>query len=165
MVALSIFTLVAVSTAGALLSLLDANAKAQGLKSVMDNLNVAVENMSRTIRFGQGYSCFSAAPSLGYCNGQTGQGFSFTSQKGESVKYYLDGSKIVRSIDGGSAMAMTAPEVTITGLQFFVYGAGAGDGQPRVLVAINGKAGLVESIRSLFAVQTSVSQRQPDEGL
>src|SRR3954464_1872979 len=57
MVSLSIFTLIAVSTTAALLAIIDANSKSQSLRSVIDNLNVAVENMARTIRIGTDYRC------------------------------------------------------------------------------------------------------------
>jgi type II secretory pathway pseudopilin PulG len=173
MVSLAIFTLITVSTVGALLALIDANIKSQGLKSVMDNLNVAVENMSRGIRLGSSYTCDgTTGQPISLCNGSPA-GISFIPQDASAAScpsdptnrtfYYLRGTTIYRwrcLIE----TALTAPEVNVTGLQFYLYGAGSNDGQPRVFISINGKAGLaaITSAQTLFSVQTSVSQRQPD---
>lgn len=166
MVSLSIFTLIAVATAGALLALIDANIKAQGLKSVVDNLNVALENMSRSIRFGKDYKCGNIVKN-GECLGE--DGISFTSQNSEDIRYYLQENKIYRDVGGINGVEMTAPEAVINSLKFSIFGAGIGtgstganDGQPRVRITINGKAGVVVSSQSLFSIQTTISQRELD---
>ena len=68
-VAIFIFTIVMVVSMGAIVSLIDANRKTQSLKSVMNNLNIAVDLMSRTIIVGTNYfttdeefNCFSSIP-------------------------------------------------------------------------------------------------------
>ncbi|MDO8493450.1 MAG: type II secretion system protein [bacterium] len=57
-VATSLFTVVMLVTVGALLSLNDASRKAQSLRTVIDNLNFAVEDMNRKIRTGDSYHCY-----------------------------------------------------------------------------------------------------------
>jgi type II secretory pathway pseudopilin PulG len=57
-VSVSIFTIVMLVTMGALLTLNDSSRKAQALRTVIDNLNFAVEDMSRKIRTGSFYRCF-----------------------------------------------------------------------------------------------------------
>ncbi|MBI3573842.1 type II secretion system protein [Candidatus Kaiserbacteria bacterium] len=57
MVAMSIFAIVMLVGVGALLSLVQANTRAQAINSVINNLNAAIENMSRTIRVGTVYHC------------------------------------------------------------------------------------------------------------
>ncbi len=57
-VSISIFTVVMLVTMGALLTLNDSSRKAQALRTVIDNLNFAVEDMNRKIRTGDSYHCY-----------------------------------------------------------------------------------------------------------
>ena len=56
-VAIAVFSVIMTISVGTLLAMVDANRKAQSLKSVIDNLNFAVENMSRNMRVGTLYHC------------------------------------------------------------------------------------------------------------
>jgi prepilin-type N-terminal cleavage/methylation domain-containing protein len=56
-VSLGIFAVVAVIAAGALLKVLDANRKSINLKNATNNLNFALESMSREMRVGGNYYC------------------------------------------------------------------------------------------------------------
>lgn len=60
-VALGIFTLVAVVAIGAFLKIIDANKKSQSLKTAVNNLNFAMEAMSRELRVGYNYYCTGAS--------------------------------------------------------------------------------------------------------
>lgn len=60
-VSISIFTVVMLVTMGALLTLNDSSRKAQALRTVIDNLNFAVEDMNRKIRTGDIYHCYDTA--------------------------------------------------------------------------------------------------------
>jgi len=53
LVAVSLFVFVMLIGVGVLLSIIDANRKARALSSVMNNLNFALESMSRNIRVEQ----------------------------------------------------------------------------------------------------------------
>ena len=55
MVAVSLFTVVMLVSVGSLLALIDASKRAQGIQSVMNNLNVALDGMVRALRMGQKY--------------------------------------------------------------------------------------------------------------
>ena len=55
MVAVSVFVLVMVISSGAIISVFNANQKSKNLRSAMDNLNLTMESMTRTIRFGTKY--------------------------------------------------------------------------------------------------------------
>ena len=46
----AVFTVVALIAAGALLAIADANRKAQAFKSVVNNLNFALESVARNLR-------------------------------------------------------------------------------------------------------------------
>lgn len=57
-VSLGIFTIVAVVATGAFLKVIDANKKSQSLKTAINNVNFALESMSRELRVGSNYYCF-----------------------------------------------------------------------------------------------------------
>lgn len=172
MVAVTIFAIVMMIGVGALLSLVEANRRAQAINSVMNNLNAALESMTRSIRVGTSYHCGSA---FNYhepldCEETGGTLFAFESAGGsvadldDQVVYRKNGTQLERSLNSGDTwVALTAPEVTIESFTFFVAGAGSlsksGDTrQPRVLMQIKGSAAIPGGITE-FSVQASVTQR------
>jgi prepilin-type N-terminal cleavage/methylation domain-containing protein len=153
MVSVAIFAIIMVISLGALLSISAADRKAETVESVMNNLNFAVESMTRTIRTGYDYHCGTAAG--GDCT-SGGTLFKFTAQDGTSVAYKFDNSNecgqsgpvqgcILRCTGAGSAcdsdtgsnfLPTTAPEVIITnaaasgsGLEFYLRGSLRGTSQ------------------------------------
>src|SRR3989344_1570356 len=79
-VSITIFTVVALVAVGALLKVVDANKKAQSLKSTINNLNFALDSMSREMRVGSNYFCSET------CNGSSGNWtVSFESSKPSGV--------------------------------------------------------------------------------
>lgn len=173
MVAVSIFAIVMLIGVGALFSLVQANERAQAINSVMNNLNAALEDMSRSIRVGTTYHCQTSpnppSPLLLLntpqdCPSGGGLLLAFEpSGAGSSDPrevYRLDGTQLERSLDGGGTwVAMTAPEVTITRFSFYVTGSTEGDTtQPRVLMTIQGSAKTPGGVTT-FSVQASVVQR------
>jgi len=167
LVSIAIFSVVMVTAAGALLTTIDANHKAQAIQSVMNNLNFALESMSRAIRVGDTYHCGDSGSLAGNqvpsdCAGGS-DFFSFRrSNDNKTVYYYLSGSQIVRAIDAAGALAISAPEIMIENLKFYVQGASLGSqAQPRVTIVIQGYAGATEKIKTPFNLQTTLSQRMP----
>lgn len=160
-VAIFIFSIVMVVAVGALVSVIGANRKAQAVKSVMNNLNFALESMTRTIRTGTGYDC--GTPN---CATEGSETFSLLSTNGEDVVYTLNKqeARIERSTDGGSTFqALTAPEVTVDILTFYLDGETVGDDeQPRVLIHVKGTAGSGGRDQTEFSLQTLVAQRLLD---
>ncbi len=59
-VSIAIFFVVVIVAIGAVLKTLDANKKAQGLKTIITNMNFAFETMTREMRVGTSYNCSSA---------------------------------------------------------------------------------------------------------
>jgi prepilin-type N-terminal cleavage/methylation domain-containing protein len=179
MVAVSIFAIVMLVGTGALLSLVEANSRAQAINSVINNLNAAVEDMSRTLRVGSVYHCETSstpppATTLATakdCASGGGLLLAFESSTGDTndvndqVVYRLNGTQLERSLASGANgtfVSMTAPEVTIEEMSFYVIGAARGDGiQPRVLMHIKGSA-KVPGGTTTFNVQASVVQRLLD---
>jgi type II secretory pathway pseudopilin PulG len=166
LVSLVIFSIVVVISSSAILAIVEANTKSQTTKSVMDNLSVAIENMSRTMRIGTEFKCISGHGDPGSntssCSAGSA-GVSFVPQDataGERMEYYFRSGVLYRN-RGNIEIALTAPEVVLTDMKFYVLGASTNDGQPRIFININGEAGTTRS-KSEFNMQTTVSQRQPD---
>ena len=182
MVSVAIFAFIMVMALGALLSISAADRKAESIESVMNNLNFAVESMTRTIRTGYDYHCATLAG--GDCT-SGGTFFKFTAQDGTSVIYAYDNSSacgqtgavagcIMRSTNGGSTyLPITAPEVVITniagtgsGLQFYLRGSSLGstsdNTQPNVVITITGYVQISATQKSPFTIHTSVTQRLYD---
>jgi type II secretory pathway pseudopilin PulG len=170
MVSLTIFSIVVTASTGAVLAIITANSKSQTTKSVMDNLSVAVENMSRSIRIGTQYHCFSDVNTQVSDDTQCkagAMGISFIPQDSigptDIVKYYFDSSQnlIMRSRGGATAVPLTAPEVKIFAMKFYIYGLKDTSQMPRVFILINGISGPANNSQqqSNFTMQTSVTQR------
>ncbi len=166
-VAIGLFGVVMVIASGALLTMLDANRKAQTIKSVINNLSFALESMTREIRMGSNYHCgtvavFNSAPSLSDCP-NFDDAMAFVNNKTEVVEYSLSGSQIMKKTALGE-VAVTAPEVAISRLYFLVAGAeqGADTEQPSALIIMEGCVMKKDIDKSCFNIQTLVSQRLPD---
>ncbi len=151
MVSVSLFTVVVMISMGAIFTVVDANKKAQTLKTVMNNLNFALETMTRTIKTG----------TMGNVTDST---ISIVDQDGKTVIYsYIQAvgavnGKIEKCIDSaGCGKYITAPEVNIKNLKFIK----AGGTQPMVVMVVQGTAKLSEKISSDFNIQTAITQRLP----
>lgn len=175
LVAISVFVVIVTFSLGAVVSILDAGRKARSLKAMMTNLNFALEVMSREIKFGTNYHCGTTSsfpPSPQNCTGggvPAGSSVSFVSSEGVDTIYRLNNSRLEKSSDGGTSyVGVTAPEIVVQDLKFFVFNSApqsdlpADNAQPRVVMLIRGYAGNKPSIQSNFSIQTTVSQRALD---
>lgn len=182
MVSVSIFSIVMLIATGSVFSIVEANKKTHSLKSVMTNLNFALESMMREIRVGSTYRCLDSAgavtadPTYGDCiNG--GAGFLFTSNHvNPGGGYYqlqyttkVDPSTGVTRIyrrfvglDPDEGVPITATEIHITSFKLYVVGTAIGDNkQPKAVINIQGYAG-EGTTKSTFNIETTVSQRVID---
>lgn len=178
LVATALFSSVMLIGVSALLSLIDANKKAQALNSVMNNLNFAIESMSRNIRMGTIYHCeFSnSIPPPNITEPKDcvdgGKLLAFEPSGGnlldpsDQIVYRINEASLERSENGGltgTFINITAPEVTIEEFSFYVEGASPLDNlQPRVVMVIRGSIGAKSKIRTELNLQTMVSQRVLD---
>lgn len=176
LVSVSIFATVMLIATGAVFSIVDANKKTHALKSVMTNLNFALESMTRDIRVGSRYSC----NNVGDCPaGGTvflfkanrdvdGDGSYIAADSNDEIEYSLvtvSGVKRIQKRVLGtipSTLYITAKEINITGMQFYVVGTGTTDNkQPKIVLTIQGTAGSGRTLSS-FNIETTVSQRAID---
>jgi prepilin-type N-terminal cleavage/methylation domain-containing protein len=167
LVAMTLFSFVITIALGALFTILKANEKAKIMKTVVNNLNVALEGMSREIRVGSEYN---------NSNGSTSH-FKFKTKEGCVGEYKLEDKLIKRRIkrkdpedpssvcgDKGDAnfVAITGSDMEITDLSFNITGVGADSFQPRVLILLKGKIDR-PNINEVFNIQTTISQRKIEQ--
>jgi prepilin-type N-terminal cleavage/methylation domain-containing protein len=180
MVAIAVFSIVMTVALGALINVIDANKKAQMIKTAVNNVNFALESISKDMRMGTDYNCaadINIEPD-GDC-GAGGEIIKYKSIKEDDNKYVYyrhattttsDGrqiGQIQRCVTSSSCgdndyLSLTSNEVNITNMKFYVIGAepvGGTRQQPRVIITLTGVAGTVEKIKTTFDLQTSVSQR------
>ena len=175
MVSLGIFVVVIMAAIGSLYSVNRAARKVEAMRNVLDNLNFAIESMSRTIRTGTDIVCGSGG-STNNCTFQgafanPGDSITVTSTLGATgtitYQWELDGATgkgVIKKYIGGSSVAITAPAIDIQHLSFYVDGAdNAGSGtddlkQPNVIMLIQGVA-TAEGDVAPFSVQTLVTSR------
>ena len=171
LVSVSIFAIVMLVATGAVFSIVEANKKTHSLKSVMTNLNFALESMARDMRVGTAYrcegggDCQTGGVSFSYKANRSvdGNGSYVLSDDNDRVTYSLSAEgRLMRQVSGGSAYAVTAEEIRIESLRFYAIGTAVSDGaQPKVVISIRGYAGIGPT-RSDFNIQTTVTQRSID---
>lgn len=160
--AMSIFIVVMTISMGSIISIFDANRQSRSLGTVLNNLNLAVESMSKEMQFGRNYHCGSGTVTVpqNCSNGDTL--ISFLSSDGAQITYRLNNQTIEKLVGSGAYIAVTAPEIIIDDLTFYTLGAGTNDTlQPKVIIRIKSHAGTGRS-QSNFTLQTLVSQRTLD---
>jgi type II secretory pathway pseudopilin PulG len=187
-VATGIFTIVMLVVVGSLISLNNESRKSRSVRLVTDNLSSAIDSMSRNMRMGAYYHCGcgtlgtpSTPGDVNYPDGardcpmsdaQGGGGdqcLAFESQFGnqalatDQYVYRLFGNRIQRSKDGGvTFIDLTAPEIRINDLHFFVQGSTPDAHQPVVTLVIRGTASVTPKIATDFNIQTTLGSRTPN---
>ncbi len=177
-VAVALFAVVMLVSVGALLSLSGANRKAQALQSVMNNLNIALDGMVRSIRMGSNYHCGGGdfTQTQDCQNGDAvlafepfgGNPTNPSDQwiyRFDTTGTYCGKNRICKSEDGGAHnFAITAPEITIESMKFYVVGTTQRDlVQPKVVMTIKGTAGATNvQTKTTFNIQATAVQRLLD---
>lgn len=166
-VSITVFITVMTIAMGAIFSVFNSNAKSKNMKTALANLNVALESMSREIRFGSVYHC---GPYT-YPNILTPQDcpagdsrFTFISSDGTTITYRQNSQAVDKNVNGGGPVRVTGPEITIQSLTFYTLGSSQADTlQPKTVIIVRGTVGTgsAKAVTS-FAMQTLVSQRVID---
>ena len=180
LVSLALFTVIVVAAIGSLYTVNQASVRVNAMRTVLDNLNFATESMSRNIRTGQHIVCGGVANENGIThNCQLADQNSIhnaisldSTIDGEAIQYVFGNNLITGigeidkcilingQITTDSCIAITAPEVNIQRMEFYVDGADSTDGkQPSVMMLIQGQAVAGADNTQPFALQTLISQR------
>lgn len=158
-VSLGLFTIIMFIATSAFLSIVNTDRKARSVRIVADNLNIALEDMSRRIKTGSTYNCGGGA-GTNNCPSPGLSSFAFTEQNEVTrTVYTLIGNAIMRGTE-----RITSPEITITNLKFIVSGSAVGSAdnkQPMVVIVVDGSLGS-GAASTTFKIQTTVTQRAYD---
>ncbi len=183
MVATSIFMVIMLIAMGALITSSDTSKKAQALRSTMDNVNFAMESMTRSLRMGSDYTCITSpsfmlpASPMPDCplDGSGGEGvaIAFTpanhAQGARDTAYVVtertDGTGtyvLQQCSDASPCTDLVSHDVNIEKLSFHVTGSSISDKiQPSVYILIKGVI-TIKGVPSVFAIQTMTSQRSSE---
>lgn len=176
-VSTTIFIVVMLIVVGAMISLDAASRKARSIRIAMDNISAATDSMSRNIRMGSSYHCGCGDPitpgDMTYPNtprdcpmtDTAGSGgdmcLAFISQQDDRIIYELKNGRVQRSRDGGNTfIPLTAPEITVGDLRFFVYGTDSQ--QPVITMIMRGVANMSGKAVTDFNIETTVGSRTPN---
>ena len=176
MVATSIFMMVVLATIGALMITSNAARESKALRFAMDNVNFAMDTMTRNIRLGSEYSCVNptstsggslmfvsntadcAAPLSGIVFPKPGSTGSFDIGY-QRVFDNPSGKYIIEKCDSMGCFAITSSNIDITNLEFTVSGSDPLDDiQPSVKILLSGTVTVGTKITN-FYLQTLASQR------
>lgn len=171
MVSLGLFIVVILAAVTSLYSVNSTARKVEAMRSVLDNLNFAIESMSRTIRTGTQVGCGgSAGVDCTFASGP-GDQISITGTLGYagdvSYRHYIPdtatGRGEIQRWVNGYWVPITALGIDVQHLSFYVEGSDPADGvQPKVIMMIEGTAIAGENTAP-FAIQTQVSLRSVEE--
>ncbi len=187
LVALTLFTMVATVTVGALLVLVGGNSRAVDNQTALTALSFALDSMTREIRTGSEYYCGSMAQVTGSsvtssstavrnCT-TAGVGLSFR-EAGSSltdgqdqgrIAYYYDGANrtIYRQIGDSTPESIVSRDIKITEAKFFVSGAtklttfNTDKSQASVTLQLTAQASSSDLTKT-FTLQTTIVQRALD---
>lgn len=173
LVALTLFIVIVLASITSLYTVNNASRKVNAMRGVLDNLNFAMESMSRTIRTGTTIICGGSTNPVGashncpFPNSTPSSYLSLHSTLGieNDIEYRLNTSthqieKKVYGADGTNWLSLTAPEINVQGLYFYVQGADTANlDQPSVMILIQGIATASTGDTAPFTLQTYISQR------
>jgi len=170
MVATSIFSMVMLASLGALFTLLGASKNSRATHTAMDNVNFALESMTRSIRMGSKYYCVLQEEILPEsltqgknCIDTPGTAISFLPQGADPkpVSYKLasnNNGKTIERCKEQDCVQVVSDAVDVKELSFYVAGAGNESEQPRVFIKLEGEVKVKEETIPFF-IQTFISQR------
>ena len=181
-VSLGLFTIVVVAVVSSLYTVNAAYRRVSAMREVLDNLNFAIESVVRNVHTGTDIYCgqrpgTSDGSDCSIVGGAGNSTISLKSTLGgtEAIQYslkvagtdsYIERTTASINSETGTVggftnpVRLTAPQIKIQNLTFYVEGAAAGDGQqPRVIMFLQGIAKADEQNMQPFAVQTYISQR------
>lgn len=176
MVSMSIFMIVVLMALGALMVVSSTSKKSHAIHQSMDNVNFAMESMTRSLRMGTNYYCTSGGvvfpDSVITSNCVNGSIIVFTPQDppGETKQttaYFFDSTEhsLKKCTTTSGCISITSSNVYVENVRFFVHGAqlpsvGEYD-QPGIYIAMKGRVTSGKETAE-FAIQTMVSQRSAE---
>lgn len=175
MVSLTVFSIVMLISVGTLLTLMDANAKAQALYMATTNLSFALDAITRDIRTGHQFNCYDQSDGSVSGGIPSGEGSTNDCLSGKDslsflrdwdsvrVRYRLNNGKIEQKVGTGNWAPMTSDAVVIGKFEFVVTNSdNADDEQPTIDVVMEGYVDNGLETTTDFNVQTHIVARRLD---
>lgn len=181
MVATSIFMIIMLVALGALISSSDTAKKSQALRTAMDNVNFAMESMTRSLRMGTDYYCVLSGSSVSLpvsigtysdcpLSGSGGGAVVFTGAN-DTTPRNVAFTVVPRNDPNGTyvlqkcspdCVDLVSQDVNIEKLTFYVDGSDPSDKlQPSVYILVNGIV-TIKGEKNPFSIQTMASQRSSE---
>lgn len=174
LVSLFIFSLVIVGAGGLLVSSIGTQRRSGAQQELMDQASYLAEYMSRALRQARKELddppvCLTVAGrGFNYELTQGGQGIKFVNRLSQCQEFRLAGTRMEEAFWAGNVVTsqafLTSDNLQVTGLAFFISGAGQGDNlQPKAtfVIGLTGKV-LQAGVQPATRIQTTVSQRKID---
>lgn len=162
MISTAIFSFVMVVAIGAFMSSSQSSKKSRALRVAMDNVNFAMDNITRDLRVGYNYADNSPNSQI-----------SFSPYDGSIARRYFYLNTATNSVDvcdnalppnpGASCSSLTSPEIEIKNLRFTLYNSAnvSAYTQPSVYIEMEGEVN-VSGVVETFDLQTLASQRNAE---
>ncbi|MFA6463472.1 MAG: type II secretion system protein [Candidatus Paceibacterota bacterium] len=167
MVSVGLFAIVVLISMTAILSIIDANKKAQALNDVINNMNFSIESMVRDLRTGYNYTCGSTVASnpISGCPPTAVSSVTFYSSISNcDITYSWDGKTISKDestcVGGGGNQALTSKNITVGKFDLFITNTSAASRQQPLILMILKATGKVGKQSTEFDLQTLISQRR-----
>ena len=160
LVSIGLFSVVLTVALGAILTIADSNKKTRTLMSVMNNLNFAVDSMTRSFKAGEVYNIINVVYDSNKCFQTREQNYDASGTR--LVAYCITNGRLTKSINGGTPVPLTSSDVEITNGRFEIFNAEVSatpPQQPQLVIVLEGEVKISEKIKSKFSIHTSVSQR------
>ena len=165
LVSIALFSIVMVIGLGSILTIVDSNRKARTLMEVMNNLNFAVDSMTRSFKSGQISQIndsLGVIRSDGECFATQEVNYSATSSglaEYRFVEYCVTDGVLTKKIGtNGNQIPLTSPDVNIQYAKFEIAGEDSFE-QPLLTIVLDGEVEIASGISSRFTIHTSVAQR------
>lgn len=178
MVPTTLFTVIMLMGIGSLITSSNSAKSAQKLRTAVDNVNFAMESMTRELRTGTYYYCGNSVNLLDTLSTSDcdngGNVIGFTPQKvtdsADRVAYRIRNNSGVSSLERCenknstvSCADIVSSDINIDTLKFYVNGTDINDNeQPSVRILIKGVASL-KGVLTPFILQTMASQRSSEK--
>ncbi|MBI2124051.1 MAG: prepilin-type N-terminal cleavage/methylation domain-containing protein [Candidatus Wildermuthbacteria bacterium] len=174
LVSLFVFSLAILGAVSLLISAIGVQKRAGAQQELMDQASYLAEYMSRALRQARkdlGPTCLSqsgrnyevSSDGVAWIIDGSGNRMRFMNRNGQCQEFFLDGQRLKERIAPQESY-VTSDNLQVTGLGFYISGAGQGDNlQPKATFAIElkGKA-LQGGFQPVTRMQTTVSQRKID---
>jgi len=171
LVGIGIFAILIGAIVGVLISGIEIQRRLLAQQEMLNQLSYVIEYISRALRMAkkdEGSGCITSGynyeiPAIYQTGGPNlGEGLRFINHiDGDKCQTFYLESAALKFNDGTNSFPLTSPKIEVQDLKFQLSGQDSGDTlQPRVIIFIKAKH---TGISSVINLQTSISQRNPDE--